>query len=80
MVKALRAGQDAPPTVFEASGGCCTNSLHERLFYYLKKSKSSHTTSETSETTIPTYGAGSNQGRIVSLTVGCLDSASGLQL
>ena len=33
MVKALRAGQDAPPTVFEASRACCTNSLHERVFF-----------------------------------------------
>ena len=30
-VKALTAGQDAPPTVFEASRRCCTNSLHEHL-------------------------------------------------
>ena len=28
-MKSVRAGQDAPPTVFEASEGCCTNSLHE---------------------------------------------------
>ena len=30
MVKSLRAGHLAPPTVFEASGCCYTNSLHER--------------------------------------------------
>ena len=33
MAKALRAGQDAPPTIFETSRCCWTNSLHERCQY-----------------------------------------------